>query len=313
MPYFDIYAAYATGLLKTGRNYQESNPPEDKRSYSSVYENILRQSMLDSPAAWAASVSAVGQYMTITLDAAQTVAGVVTQGRERVSDTRQWVTAFKVQTSSDCKAFIAVDNNGVFTGNTDESTRVNNLFSAPVQGVKCVRILPQSFNGWMSMRAGLLLVLGEKMVDNYASIPPGNVAITGTMVVINGIPTNIQMSNVGAYYCCTDGKTWSKCDGYRGQYDHLFVRTDLYAGSTSACDETLRGDKGSGYRGCQTKTRTGSTCQAWAADSPQRHLKSNELTNPDIPNPNADVASLDGNFCRNPTPNDRLQDYPTIW
>ena len=29
------------------------------------------------------------------------------------------------------------------------------------------------------------------------------------------------------------------------------------------CNEAISGDKGSNYRGCQSKTRRGYTCQAW--------------------------------------------------
>ena len=34
------------------------------------------------------------------------------------------------------------------------------------------------------------------------------------------------------------------------------------------CDETLRGWRDEGYRGCQTRTRNGRTCQQWDSQSP---------------------------------------------
>lgn len=75
-----------------------------------------------------------------------------------------------------------------------------------------------------------------------------------------------------------------------------------YAPTTDApgggCNEELMGDGGSGYRGCQTATRTGKACQAWAEQAPHEHSRTPE-TYPD--------AGLAGNFCRNP------DNEPTIW
>merc|ERR1711990_116588 len=56
-------------------------------------------------------------------------------------------------------------------------------------------------------------------------------------------------------------------------------------------DEKMTGRKGAGYRGCQTVTRSGKTCQAWYKQSPHPHTRTPEKY-PD--------AGLDMNFCRNP-------------
>ena len=37
------------------------------------------------------------------------------------------------------------------------------------------------------------------------------------------------------------------------------------------CDETRRGYRQSGYRGCKTSTKSGRTCQKWTSQSPHRH------------------------------------------
>ena len=48
----------------------------------------------------------------------------------------------------------------------------------------------------------------------------------------------------------------------------------LWPEETSAsCDETLRGYKNSGYRGCQNRTRSGYACQKWTDQSPQGHSR----------------------------------------
>jgi len=58
-----------------------------------------------------------------------------------------------------------------------------------------------------------------------------------------------------------------------------------------ACDEKMRGNRNDGYRGCQTKTRSGKTCQAWAAQSPQQHSRTAA---------NYPSKGLTQNYCRNP-------------
>jgi len=57
-------------------------------------------------------------------------------------------------------------------------------------------------------------------------------------------------------------------------------------------DETLRGENGKGYRGCQTKTRGGYTCQSWSKQSPHAH---GDITPQSKPN-----DDLESNYCRNP-------------
>ena len=58
------------------------------------------------------------------------------------------------------------------------------------------------------------------------------------------------------------------------------------------CDEKLRGEKESEYRGCQTKTRSGFTCQKWTTKYPHKHTRTQE----DYPN----KGLGDHNKCRNP-------------
>ena len=60
----------------------------------------------------------------------------------------------------------------------------------------------------------------------------------------------------------------------------------------------MTGRNGAGYRGCQVKTRSGRTCQAWASQSPHRHSRTSSRY------PNAGLVS---NYCRNP------DGEPTIW
>lgn len=71
-----------------------------------------------------------------------------------------------------------------------------------------------------------------------------------------------------------------------------------YCDPLPLCDETLTGTKDEGYRGCQTRTRSGAVCQRWTSQSPNVHTRIPLL----YPN-----SGLDDNFCRNPGGED------TIW
>eukprot|EP00929_Paragymnodinium_shiwhaense_P118211 TRINITY_DN9006_c1_g1_i1.p1 TRINITY_DN9006_c1_g1~~TRINITY_DN9006_c1_g1_i1.p1 ORF type:complete len:2351 (+),score=420.17 TRINITY_DN9006_c1_g1_i1:492-7055(+) len=66
------------------------------------------------------------------------------------------------------------------------------------------------------------------------------------------------------------------------------------------CDEYLGGYQGKDYRGCQTTTRSGATCQAWTEQTPHTHIYT-------------PAAYLDkglySNYCRNPSETDAV----TIW
>ena len=77
---------------------------------------------------------------------------------------------------------------------------------------------------------------------------------------------------------CSDGPFWS----------HVCSNCVELTG----CDETIRGDLQNGYRGCQTKTANGRTCQRWTSQSPHAHDRTPE---------NYPLFDLgDHNYCRNP-------------
>jgi len=66
-----------------------------------------------------------------------------------------------------------------------------------------------------------------------------------------------------------------------------------------ACDETINTvDFGKSYRGCQTKTVSGRTCQRWDMQQPYSHTRTVK---------NYPRDDLRGNYCRNP------DDEATIW
>jgi hypothetical protein len=70
--------------------------------------------------------------------------------------------------------------------------------------------------------------------------------------------------------------------------------------STASCDETMRGEYGIGYRGCQTTTRTGKSCIDWSKQPfgskyGVPHAKWSHQSQPEAMEENP------RNFCRNPS------------
>mmetsp|Transcript_61631 Transcript_61631/g.170843 ORF Transcript_61631/g.170843 Transcript_61631/m.170843 type:complete len:626 (+) Transcript_61631:77-1954(+) len=131
------------------------NPPENSRAYSSVVDDDAigtghAQSALDSPQAWSAKANSVGEWMQIDLGKPSDIRGVVVQGRANIG---QWVTNYQVKYSTDGLSWDDVP--GSFAGSTDSNTKMRQEFT-PARG-RYVRLIPQSWQGHMSMRAGVLV------------------------------------------------------------------------------------------------------------------------------------------------------------
>ncbi|KAJ1490397.1 hypothetical protein T484DRAFT_3342406 [Baffinella frigidus] len=109
---------------------------------------------LNSPAAWSPKVASAGtDFMEVDTGEIQSLAGVVTQGKR---DGAEWVASFTVQVSLDKLEWVAVSCSEVFDANDDQNTKVKTLFRRPVKG-RYVRIFPESWNTWPSLRAGVLI------------------------------------------------------------------------------------------------------------------------------------------------------------
>lgn len=96
-------------------------------------------------------------------------------------------------------------------------------------------------------------------------------------------PLMCAMKTCSEDYCCD-----RNCSSYGGLRQ------------CETCDEKLRGFREDAYRGCQTLTRSGRTCQRWDSQEPHFHDKTTA---------NFPLADLRENYCRNPTPDSQL----TIW
>ena len=108
---------------------------------------------LGSKQAWSSAILNTRQYVQLDTGFEQSISGVVTQGRR---DQDEWVTSFSVQVSSDGVDWKDIGCGIEFDGNTDRNTKVKVFFKTPVKA-RYVRIYPQSWHNWISMRAGLLI------------------------------------------------------------------------------------------------------------------------------------------------------------
>jgi len=212
-------------LPANGKACEFSNtyvPTYLKMRFSSSYNNdppgySHGLGRLNSVQAWSAAQLAVGEYMELEIGEEVSVSGIITQGRSNVG---QWVTAYKVQVSKDRKTWKDVECGRTFTANSDMFSKVTNMFDNPVLATY-VRILPQTWYGWMSMRAGLLLCerpcidhkLDYPMTDSLLSITrgPGLEALwgDGTFVATLGYRFGAGQGLSVDEGRCIDGKAYT--------------------------------------------------------------------------------------------------------
>ena len=97
----------------------------------------------------------MGEWIMADLNTMRYITSITTQGRE---DSNQWVTSYKLQYSLDCVVFYFIqdvnDNETIFVGSSDRDTKVTHTLSLQMQ-VQCVKLIPVSWNYWISLRWGL--------------------------------------------------------------------------------------------------------------------------------------------------------------
>ena len=129
--------------------------------YSSSWSNDAAGSghgrgRLYSPQAWSAGRNAVGEWMQFDLGRVDEVSGITTQRRGDYNG--QFVSSYKVMTSPDGKKWDWVECGRIFEGNdatNPTDMEVRRMFEFPIHA-RYVRIVVQSWNQHISMRAGVL-------------------------------------------------------------------------------------------------------------------------------------------------------------
>ena len=139
----------------------------------------------------------------------------------------------------------------------------------------------ENFNGETVLEAG-----------NYCRNPSGH---------------NEEVSHDTIWCYTTDADTrWEECEPLCDDFDPVPTPTPepVLDASDVDCDETLAGENGVEYKGCQTKTRGGHECQAWTAQAPHDH----HFTTADFTGETIEAA---GNKCRNPDNDETIWCYTT--
>ena len=135
------------------------NPSEESRSYSTFFHNNdHKRSMLDSPQAWSALTSQVGEFMVIDVGSNLPIGGLAVQRRRSHN---QHVTSFYVnywkedETVADASS---VDGGALFSGYpvyANDGQYAEVMFAEGVVG-RYFEIVVQSWENHVSMRAGVI-------------------------------------------------------------------------------------------------------------------------------------------------------------
>jgi hypothetical protein len=254
----------------------EFNPGENKRDYSPKTSHPGQAdgatSLLgdhDNPyspeandASWSADGTIPGQWMQINAQDSnrhpQWIVGVTIQGRKYSSP--QYVTSYKV--SVDGVFVNAADGGQIFAGTpskSEENVRITTNLETPVLG-KLVRIWPQTFEGHMSMRAGLVINPCGPLDQNQCTEARANawtntvnVDDDSTSISKNGIPEsdawNAAANSVEEIYFSAETQSMTfRCETPKGNsYWRFPVATKTMmagfgnpnaGGEDSACEGT---------------------------------------------------------------------------
>lgn len=204
-----IPGCWCCSRYKTCTSNLYLNPPESARTYSSVYESSAGkndQSMLDSPLAWSAnagSQQAAGEaWMTLDIGHVTKVMGVATQSR--ADKPWEYVDNFTALYSSDGSAWQNVS--GMFVGSSDTS-KVVQYFPDKVDA-RYVKIVPQGWSTWISMRAGVVLCQADLTSGDLENVDNSDV---GNWTVISATAACEENNEGVTYLSHQAGYTLESC------------------------------------------------------------------------------------------------------
>jgi hypothetical protein len=124
---------------------------------------------LDSNRAWSADANEIGKWYELDNSSTTDISGVVIKGRPDGQWRNQYVTSFKAQYKDTAGAWKDVDSGYIFEGTQQGDSQANVFFKIPIN-TSAIRIYPQTWNGHMSMRAGLMTG-SSSSTEGYRSRP----------------------------------------------------------------------------------------------------------------------------------------------
>ena len=143
--------------------------PETMRSASTVWSGEAigtghGRGRLDSPQGWSAQTNAIGEWYQIDNGVVGKITGIAIKGRNN-SDQR--ITTFKVRSKGSDGVWKDVEGGKVYTGNSDQDTKVDVTFATPVDA-RYIRIYPETYNAHMSLRADI--IVGKTRTDKTPTV-----------------------------------------------------------------------------------------------------------------------------------------------
>jgi len=149
--------------------FKEDNPPEGKRSYSSVYLNEPigtghARSMLDSLQAWGPATPTAGQWANINLEKEKVILGIITQKRY---NHYHYTKTYNVKYSSDNINFIDTQKtyNGVLTNPSDQNQKFYDYIPFHIRA-QYVKVYPLTYSYYPDLRVGILINSEEYIKTN---------------------------------------------------------------------------------------------------------------------------------------------------
>ena len=210
----------------------DNNPPEDRRSYSSIFGNDEigtghATSRLNSVQGWSSAKNEIGEWMMIDLSRPIYIFGVVNQARAPGDFPSQNVTKLKILTSNNASG--PFTDAGTYLADTLNGTRTFTIYLKTPVKARYVKLEPQAWKNHMSMRAAVLTVhsinynTNATGFNNGIYLPIGKSATeeeikaqesgedysedasSSTVSASNDIMQDDNMNNYGSYYSTGKG------------------------------------------------------------------------------------------------------------
>ena len=184
-----------TGGQAVIREFLNADPNSPNFISSGSYDANHNNPALDSNSAWSApSPPNTSQFIGMMFDGPRAIESVVTQGR---ANSNQWVTSFQLQATRDGANWISL---GTYSANSDSNTKVTNAVSDTNTDWIGLRINPQSWTGYSSLRFGFHLEIASPNPD--ADLDRDNDGIVDRLDIDSdndGITDNVEAQTTAGY------------------------------------------------------------------------------------------------------------------
>jgi len=243
----------------------QTNPGESSCTYSSDNSTTTDRCGLSATGWKASTADGAGTYVELDLGSDMLVAGVVTKGH---SIDAAWIKTFTVKYKADSGSTFT-EISGTFTGNSDQNTEVENMFSA-TQTARYWQIVAQTYEQVVAARVAMI-VCSSTSANTHAECMCGYVTpvneddkcrtdVSVDCIDTTGTPGTVSL-DVPSIYAMTVGQTvvTYSCSGATSYTRTVEIRNAIdLIGSASVV--VPAGVSGSWSDSSGNFIETGSTC-----------------------------------------------------